>query len=879
MTRREKMFRRTLAAIMLFLITVSVTGTEEIPPDTVIRRLWTQTYLFPQEKLYLQTDKPTYVAGEKIWFRAFLVNALSNKPEQGSRYIYTELVNPFDLVVCRVKVRPDADSVFAGYLKLSQTLPEGRYILRAYTRYMENQGEESFFRKVLPVVSPLARSVQLTSAFRADEQGKITGYFNFKHPAKDTVIPLQSLSFQTSRKELNYKPTEQGIRVKLGSGPPPRALLVKGGNYASYVPVAPPVTDYAVSFLPEGGYLLADVSCRTAFKALNEQGYSEEVTGTVTDDVGTEILSFATLHAGMGCFDFTPEAGKTYYALCRNRSGQVKKIPLPPVQPSGYTVKVNALRGQLYVAVNRSADIVVPDSSLQVLVHQEGMPLYAGRWDFGKPYLCFDNPLLPPGPVHVLLLSGTGRILSERVAFIRKKPEAVAAVSPDSTCYGRREKIRLHISVADSLGNPLAGSGALAVTNKRDVPMDSCTTIFTSLLLSANLKGYIEDPGWYFRTTTKESVQALDLLMLTQGWNRYDIPTVLRGECRYPAIPPEQSMQLCGTVMSYYRRKPLAGAPVRIWSPDVRMLQEVVTDRAGRFCLQHFEFPDGTRYTLAATDKAGKGIPILKPNSERFPSVTVPLPFLSVRWRIALPSIEKADRQIAAEEGIRTVFLEEVLVTASKKKETKTVYQTILGAKTLDEEDIGRERGSNFSMLVASHFPGFQSVNGVLRYQGAPPLLIVDDVVNSDVTQCDMMTRTLCVQDVEQIDVIKGAQILGWVPIVPRGFASCLIAVKLKSGKVNSEEPQPNRATVQLLGYQQPVEFYSPAYATPAQKNSAQPDLRTTLYWNPRIKTDADGVATVEFYSADTPATYSVVLEGVTPEGKLFRTVKDVEVN
>lgn len=878
MTRREKMFRRTLAVIMLFLITVSVTGTEEIPPDTVIRRLWTQTYLFPQEKLYLQTDKPTYVAGEKIWFRAFLVNALSNKPEQGSRYIYTELVNPFDSVVYRVKVRPDTDSVFAGYLKLSQTLPEGRYILRAYTRYMENQGEESFFRKTLPVVSPLSRSVQLTSAFRADEQGKITGYFNFKHPAKDTVIPLQSLSFQTSRKELNYKPTEQGIRVKLGSGAPPRALLVRGGNYASYVPVAPPVTDYAVSFLPEGGYLLAGVSCRTAFKALNEQGYSEEVTGTVTDDAGTEILSFATLHAGMGCFDFTPEAGKTYYALCRNRSGQVKKILLPPVQPSGYTVKVNALRGQLYVAVNRSADIVVPDSSLQVLVHQEGMPLYAGRWDFGKPYLCFDNPLLPPGPVHVLLLSGTGRILSERVAFIRKKPEAVASVSPDSVRYGRREKIRLHISVADSLGNPLAGSGALAVTDKRDVPADSCTTIFTSLLLSANLKGHIEDPGWYFRTSTKETLQALDLLMLTQGWNRYDMPAVLRGEYRYPAVPPEQSMQLSGTVTGYYRRKPLAGAPVRIWSPDVRMVQETVTDRAGRFCLQHFEFPDSTRYMLTATDKTGKGTPVLEADPDRFPAATLALPFMPVRRRIALPYIEKADRQIAAEEGIRTVFLDEVLVTAPKKKETKTVFQTVLGAKTMDEEEIERSGASDFAMLVASRFPGFQSFNGCLRYHGYPALLMIDQVLNDDVARCDMLTQSLRVEDVEQIDVIKDAQLISWVPIVPSAFAPCLVAVKLKSGKV-MEEPQPNRATVQLLGYQQPVEFYSPRYATPAQKNSVQPDLRTTLYWNPRVKTGADGVATVEFYSADTPATYSVVLEGVAPEGKLFRTVKEIEVN
>ncbi|MCC8170745.1 MAG: hypothetical protein LIP00_02970 [Parabacteroides sp.] len=847
--------------------------------DTLFSRLYTQIRLFPQEKIYLQTDKPAYVAGEKIWFRAFVVNALSLEPEFGSRYVYTELVDPFDSVIYRVKVRPDAGSVFSGCLKLSQALPEGTYTLRAYTRYMENQGEAVFFRKPLRVMSPLSRSVHLTSAFRAGENGKITGYFEFKHPAKDTVISLRSISFQTARKTLDYKVSEQGVRVRFGSGTLPLALLVKGGNYACYVPVTPAVPDYAVSFLPEGGYLLAGVSCRIAFKALNEQGYSEEVTGTVRDEEGTEILSFSTFHRGMGYFDFIPEAGKTYYAFCRNGAGRIKKVPLPLVQTGFYGLKANALREHLYVAVNRSADITMPDSSLVVFLHQEGLPVYAGRWDFGQPYRCFDKGSFMPGPVHIVLLNGSGQVLSERVAFIKKNPEAVASVTSDSTRYGRREKIRLHISVTDSLGMPLAAGGALSVTDKRDVEVDSCSTIFTSLLLSANLKGYVEDAGWYFRRSTKETAQALDLLMLTQGWNRYDIPSVLRGEYVHPAVPPEQSMQLCGTVTSYYRRKALAGAPVRIWSPDVRMLQETVTDRSGRFCLQHFEFPDSTRYMATATDKTGKGTPVLELDSDRFPGVTVPLPFIPASRRVALSYVEKADRQLTAEEGIRTVLLDEVLVTAPKKKETKTAYQTVLGAKMLDEEEIKQAGASDFSLMVASHFPGFLATNGVLRYQGKAPLLKMDNVLIDDVAQCDKMTQTLRVEDIEQIDVIKNAQIITWVPIIPPGFADCLIAITLKQGKVNPVEPQPNRAAVNLLGYQKPVEFYSPQYAAAAQKNSEQPDLRTTLYWNPRIRTDADGTATVEFYSADTPTTYSVVLEGITPEGKLFRTVKEVEVN
>ena len=59
-----------------------------------------------------------------------------------------------------------------------------------------------------------------------------------------------------------------------------------------------------------------------------------------------------------------------------------------------------------------------------------------------------------------------------------------------------------------------------------------------------------------------------------------------------------------------------------------------------------------------------------------------------------------------------------------------------------------------------------------------------------------------------------------------------------------------------------------------ASRRSMVPDYRTTLYWNPTVKLDDTGQATVEFYTSDAPADYDITIEGITQTGKIVRTVK-----
>jgi len=181
-----------------------------------------------------------YISGEKIWFKAYVVDAFSHQSPTYSRYAYIELINSSDSLVHRVMVSPDEKGLLYGSIFLSERIPEGDYTLRAYTRYMENLGDDYFFKKTIRIAN------------------------------------------------LNGGNRESGGNRGNGG-------------------------EFEVSFFPEGGNLTEGVISRIAFKALNQEGASENITGDIVDKAGNLIVAdVATVFAGMGSFAFMPESGNEY---------------------------------------------------------------------------------------------------------------------------------------------------------------------------------------------------------------------------------------------------------------------------------------------------------------------------------------------------------------------------------------------------------------------------------------------------------------------------------------------------------------------------------------------------------------------------------------
>jgi len=141
-----------------------------------------------------------------------------------------------------------------------------------------------------------------------------------------------------------------------------------------------------------------------------------------------------------------------------------------------------------------------------------------------------------------------------------------------------------------------------------------------------------------------------------------------------------------------------------------------------------------------------------------------------------------------------------------------------------------------------------------------PPVLLVDDQI-WDLKDIDLINPS----DIAQIDVSKGPNIFG---MKGGGGVISIFTKTIDDYKDNYNAL--NIKSISPLGYQQSVEFYAPKYDTPEKRNATVPDLRTTIHWQPVVQTDEQGEASFDFYTADDPATYTIIIEGVSDDGKII---------
>lgn len=319
-----------------------------------------------------------------------------------------------------------------------------------------------------------------------------------------------------------------------------------------------------------------------------------------------------------------------------------------------------------------------------LLVHERGLPLLAREIDVEKP-VRIKQEGIASGVLHFVLLSSAGNILCERLAFVKNDDQACLLLRPDKGTYGWREKVNLSVALQDVSGNPLTGSFSVSVTDTKDLLPDSTYTIYTSLLLTSELKGYIEEPGWYFYSDEPFRREGLDLLMLTQGWRSYRLEQALVTDYQTPAIAPELYQRLTGDVKRLVGNKVVKGAKVTVNIPDQGVLEEVKTDEEGCFDFSPFEFPDSTLYSVHAVSPKGSSNVLLSLSPEEYPAVEQAWPFMEERHVAGRPLAEnvsvdvsfmdKSNRRVSYENGLRSVFLEDVVVTAKKRKAPKPLMK------------------------------------------------------------------------------------------------------------------------------------------------------------------------------------------------------------
>ncbi len=853
-----------------------------------------------QEKVYLHMDKPYYAIGDDIWFKAYVVNAQTLTPTPLSNILYVDLINSRDSIKKTLRI-PLLAGFGYGNFELKDSLGEGNYRIRAYTKWMRNFADAFYYDKVVKVGNAWTNQVITKANYsfeKVDNKENVTAHINYSnidgyaYADKEVTYNIE-LDFRTLAKGKSKTDENGDMTIKFTNDKP---FLAKTGRITTslkiadntivnkYIPIVNTSDQTDVQFFPEGGDLVQGVRSKIAFKALGSDGLGKEISGYVEDDKGTKLANIKSRHLGMGYFSLTPISGEHYQAVINFEDGSQKTLKLPEVKADGFVLSVNPSNDSnvvVKVTTNPTFADRNKDKEFVVVAQNSGNIIYTAKTKLTGSSFGAELPAsrFPSGITQFTLFNEDNIPLAERLIFVEPKNLLKLALTVDKQSYSQRGRTKLEIKATDPDGKPVVGSFSLAVTDETKVPVkeDEESTIYTNLLMTSDIKGYVEDPNYYFHDVDKEKLIDVDILMITQGWTRFNWRNVLNAYQSPLNFQPEKTLYVSGKVTQ--KDKPVVGGTVTMFSSSGQsFLIQTKTDDQGEFKIDSLFFGDSTKFVIQARTSTGRKNVDIELYNSPVPIVTknTNLPDLTVNINesmLAYLKNSKTQYEDWLKNGIvnRSILLNEVKVVDTKPlvEESSNLNGAGNADRVLTAKDL--QYAYSMSQALQGRVAGLQIINGIAYIRGGVAQIIIDGVYVDP-----GFLDTVNPQDVETVEILKS---IGYTAIYGSRGGGGVIVISTKRGKpgYNNNTYAPGIITYSPIGIYKPKEFYVPNYDDP-KINEQVADLRTTIYWNPQLITDSTGYAQIDFFNADGTGDYKVVLEGMDLNGHLGRKVMRYQV-
>jgi hypothetical protein len=784
--------------------------------ENIAARLDSFMVRHPVEKAYLQFDKPYYAAGDTIYFKAYVTFGENHKLSDLSGVLHVDLINTKNKIDKSIQLQLDTGLAW-GDFALPDSLPQGNYRVRAYTQWMRNAPDPVFFEKTITVAA---------------------------------LKPVRIPGATVRRDKQEARPD--------------------------------------VQFFPEGGSLITGLPVKIAFKAIGLDGLGMDFKGIVTDDLGAQVLHFASEHLGMGYFYLTPLAGRSYAANVSYPDSRQDIIKLPNPTDEGIalavdndslpkaTIKIISSPGYFKDNKGKGYNLVISSGGVIASVN---CPL-----DSQVIKVDVLKRRLHTGVATVTLFSPENEPLSERLFFIQNYDRLRLDLSADKQTYSQREKVSMKLNALDRREKGAGGHFSVSVIDESKAPdMDSAAeNILSGLLLTSDLKGFVERPGYYFSDTAAHISNDLDVLLLTQGYRRFEWKQVLDSANRPIVYQPEKGINISGLVTGLFD-KPVVNGTVTLLPLSGGQLLSTTTGTNGNFRFADLLFADSAHFVLSAVNAGNKNSTQIKLISDAAPLLSGPLRttrVVSDSIVVAYVSNDKTYQQATASYLLsKGIMLKQVNIR-DRKPDNQYRTLSLAGAGNADQvlhskDLLGGQLSTSLYLLrgitpVTIGFSVIPYLHIELLTAGprkpTPMLVVVDGVTQDRYFDINNIPTSI----VETIEVLKSgnASIYG----IQGGAGVLVITTKQSIGIDPKDIPAKGVLPVSPAGFYKARQFYSPKYDHPDLQNK-WPDLRSTIYWQPELKTDANGNAVFEYYNADGKGTYKVTIEGIDKNGNIGRAV------
>ncbi len=662
-------------------------------------------------------------------------------------------------------------------------------------------------------------------------------------------------------------------------------------------------------FYPEGGHLIKGFKNRLAFELIDRQGQRLKAACTLKQGDQT-LMRTQTNSDGRAVVFVTPgDTPCTLSVVCDN--GRSANIPIPAAETSGVALSVDMMQ-KSHVPVQLSATTDWKGQTVGVTLMNNGKIYFCEEHTLGEKPITLSVPRreMKEGVSQLTIIDEHGQILATRMLFVYPHTKiAPISISVDSV------NGRIVTLSAKTLPNT---TFSLAVRDAGDQISGWDQNAASWLLLSSDLKGYIHHAAYYLESDDAEHRQAADLLMLVQGWRRYDF-RMMEGKKNFAFdYPIEKQMILNGQIYRTKKKQTVEDVDLTLvlnsFDGDA-LVGHTKTDSQGRY---RFTVPDcwGNGWNMyVKTSKEDKlqgyyvGVsrnfsPKLRSfDPQELQPLQLPVPPINLQT-----AIDRGDLTLSTE-GVRV--LQQVTVTA-KRRQGKNFWESYEG--NLKNADIVYRPGDEVDQLLDKG----QAMPTLVEYlKGKNPLLTGSDNVSGYLPYTNDISnfydnglsydrrpilwyvnnRFACATGVTKrikkpndSDALENSSYGGMVPYAMPFYVDEVSKVLISTTNSNINNVRAEMAgynVVTIRVYRNPQGRYynkkqkglrttwfrglvNPETYEDTELAGIIPDqdFRRTLLWEPNLTTDADGKVSFQVMVNSTCREMYYSAEGITTDGR-----------
>lgn len=613
-----------------------------------------------------------------------------------------------------------------------------------------------------------------------------------------------------------------------------------------------PKTEIDLQFFPEGGEMIEGIQTNVGFKATNSFGNGVDVRGAVVNQKNDTVARFKSFKFGIGKFSFTPLPNQTYRVVAVVKK-EIINEQFPVAKKQGYSLSLNdGERITLDVATNLQANKVY------LMVHNNRKINIAETATIleGKASFAINKSKLGDGLSFLTIFNESGQPVCERLYFKRLSSKLKIDANPSFTSYNVRKPVDVNFSIKNEKGDPITANISIAVRRIDSLQGMDQSDILSYLFLSSEVKGNIESPGYYFANETQESNEALDNLLITQGWRRFSWNVVRKNQSPSLQFLPEVNGHLITGKIKSKDGASIKNAALYLSIPKVsNQFYQSTADENGNFVFNTKDINGVNEIVVEAIDTTAI-ISVLSPFSEKYSHLSSyditpnekefnETQFYSLATQIQ--NTYSADRL--------NQFSQLVVDTAMFYGTPFKTYRLNNYTRFRTLEETMREyvtqtfitKGSEYQIRLLGKDV---SLNG-------NPLVLLDGVPYFNMNK----VMKIDPYKIERLEIIPEKYYLG------SGVYEGILSFFSFKPNLSSIEINANAIVLDYEGIQQQREFYSPAYSSAQEINSRIPDFRNVLYWAPFVGVDKDGKGQVKFYTSNFAGTYIGTINGLSADG------------